>query len=211
MILSDREIRIAQDRGDIRITPFPEDERRWSPTTVDLLLDAEIRPWEELPGSPEEMTIDPMEEGFDTAALIAKYTEPKDCGKGFLLLPKQFVLGWTLEKIHLHPAARVAARVEGKSSLARIGVGIHVTAPIIHPGFGYDEEKPQAGSAIRLEIFNVGPLTIRLTKGMAICQLLLERVEGTPEETYEGQYRLQGPPPRRERKEKGGSPRKRNK
>ncbi len=85
--------------------------------------------------------------------------------------------------------------MEGKSSLARIGIGIHVTAPTIHPGFGEKEGDPAfAGSEIRLEIWNIGPLKIRLKKGMPICQIIFEEVHGIPEGRYAGQFALQGPP-----------------
>src|SRR4029077_13727909 len=104
------------------------------------------------------------------------------------------VLGWTLEKIKLPNDARIAARGEGKSSLARIGLGIHVTAPTIHPGFGEKADEPGfPGSEIRLEIWNIGPLKIRLRKGMPICQIIFEEVHGTPEGPSAGQFALQGP------------------
>ena len=53
-----------------------------------------------------------------------------------------------------------------------------------------------AGSQIRLEIWNSGPLEIQLTQGMPICQLIFEEVHGTPDEGYSGQFRVQGPAPR---------------
>lgn len=90
--------------------------------------------------------------------------------------------------------AKIAARVEGKSSLARIGMGVHITAPTIHAGFGFKENDTSfPGSSIQLEIWNIGPLTIRLQKGMRICQLIFEEVHGTPDKGYEGQFVMQGP------------------
>jgi dCTP deaminase len=114
-------------------------------------------------------------------------------------------LGWTKEKIKLPHTSRIAARVEGKSSLARIGVGVHVTAPIIHPGFGSSGNVPRnPGSSIRLEIWNLGTICVKLCKGMPICQLLFEEVHGIPEDGYTGQFQFQGPPsegsPRRSRR-----------
>jgi dCTP deaminase len=93
--------------------------------------------------------------------------------------------------------------VEGKSSLARIGLGIHVTAPTIHAGFGAEREE---GVPIQLEIFNLGPWTIHLTPGMRICQLIFEEVRELPSAVYRGQFQQQqafsvpdepdsGPPP----------------
>lgn len=74
---------------------------------------------------------------------------------------------------------RIAARVEGKSSLARIGLAVHITAPTIHAGFD---------GQIRLEIVNHGPLPILLKPGMRICQLIFEQTLGTPDKVYGGQF-----------------------
>jgi hypothetical protein len=74
---------------------------------------------------------------------------------------------------HVH--SRLAARVEGKSSLARLGLGIHVTAPTIHSGFAYP---------IRLEILNHGHAPIRLRSGMKICQLIFEATLGTAQKGF---------------------------
>jgi dCTP deaminase len=192
MILSAREIRVLLERGLIGLVPMPEDPRRWSPTSVDLTLDGELRPWGGM--VPKGLVIDPTEEGFRVNRLVQDYTEPTDCTGGYVLMPNTLVLGWTVEHLSLPRTARIGARVEGKSSLARVGLGIHVTAPTIHPGFGHDEANPGLkGSSIRLEIWNAGPLQIRLTKGMPICQLLFEEVHGTPEAGYVGQFRVQGP------------------
>lgn len=107
--------------------------------------------------------------------------------------PNSFALGWTCEQIKLPNGSRIGARVEGKSSLARIGLGIHVTAPTIHPGFGKKASDASfIGSQIRLEIWNISPLKIRLWKGMPICQIIFEEVHGIPEGPYAGQFALQG-------------------
>ena len=107
-----------------------------------------------------------------------------------------FLSGWTIEKIQLPHTSRIAARVEGKSSLARIGIGVHVTAPTIHAGFGYRPGEPTfPGNPIQLEIWNTGPLPVVLKRGLKICQLIFEVVDGTPEQGYHGQFRVQGPEP----------------
>jgi hypothetical protein len=92
-----------------------------------------------------------------------------------------------------HSKARLAARVEGRSSLAQLGVGIHVTAPTIHAGFGFTDDPKHSSTRIRLEIWNCGPLHICLQKGMKVCQLILEEVHGTPEKGYEGVFAIQAP------------------
>ncbi len=113
---------------------------------------------------------------------------------GYVFKSQSFLLGWTQEKIQLLHRSRLAARVEGKSSLARLGIGVHVTAPTIHAGFGYKKDEiAYPGSPLQLEMWNVGPLDIRLEVGMRICQLIFELVDGTPEKGYEGRFSIQGP------------------
>jgi len=107
-----------------------------------------------------------------------KYTRSKILtDKGYVLSPNAFVLAWTREKIILPNHSRIAARVEGKSSLARLGLAVHVTAPTIHAGF----EGP-----IQLELCNHGLFSIRLIPGMPICQLIFEMTLGTPAKGYSG-------------------------
>jgi dCTP deaminase len=197
MILSDREILMAVEHGVIGISPLPAwGAKAWTSTALDLHLDGEIRPWKAIEGVGRETAINPMREDFNTNKLIARHTEPQDCTGGFTIGPRDFVLGWTLEKIRLPHTSRIAARVEGKSSLARIGLGVHITAPTIHAGFGVNEaKKDYVGSPIRLEIWNAGPLEIVLTRGMRICQLIFEEVHGTPDEAYSGSFAVQGPSP----------------
>jgi dCTP deaminase len=192
MILSDREIRLAVERGVIGLVPCPAPgSRRWSSTTVDLTLDAELRVWRPITSATGNDVVDPVGPGYDTNLLIEQYTEAVDCTSGFVFEPNSFVLGWTVERLRLPHESRIAARVEGKSSLARIGVGVHVTAPIIHPGFG--ATSPGGSTPIRLEIWNAGKLRVRLTKGMPICQLVFEEVHGVPEAGYQGRFAIQGP------------------
>jgi dCTP deaminase len=197
MILSDREILMAVERGVIGIAPLPVwGAKAWTSTALDLHLDDEIRPWKAIERAGRGTAINPTRRDFNTNKLIARHTEPHDCTRGFTIGPRDFVLGWTLERIRLPHTSRIAARVEGKSSLARIGLGIHITAPTIHAGFGVNEaKKDYVGSPIRLEIWNAGPLEIVLTKGMPICQLIFEEVHGTPEAADSGLYAVQGPGP----------------
>jgi dCTP deaminase len=160
-----------------------------------LTLDAEIRRWSKIAGPGQSMPIRPMSPEFNTDELIARHTTLEDCSRRQVVIgSNEFVLGWTVEKVELPHTSKIAARVEGKSSLARIGLGVHVTAPTIHAGFGVNPDHPRyPGSPIRLEIWNAGPLEIVLSKGMRICQLIFEEVHGTPDEAYSGQYSVQGP------------------
>jgi dCTP deaminase len=81
--------------------------------------------------------------------------------------------------VDLNANARLAARIEGKSSLARLGLAVHVTAPTIHAG---------SKGQIQLEIINHGPLPIRLRPGMPVCQLIFEQTLGVPDRAYGGQF-----------------------
>lgn len=193
MILSDREIQASIDRGAIRVHPLPGQED-WSSTALDLTLDGAIQVWKPIGGAGATAIVDPSDHAFNVTELASRFTDQADCSGGFELKPGMFVLAWTEQKIQLPHTSRLAARVEGKSSLARIGMGVHVTAPTIHAGFGYRENAPSfEGNPIQLEIWNAGPLTIRLTKGLKICQLILEEVHGTPNQGYVGRFSLQGP------------------
>ena len=99
-----------------------------------------------------------------------------------ILRPGDFIVALTEERVEIRESARIAARVEGKSSLARIGLGVHITAPTIHAGFrGY----------ITLEIKNHGDLPIKLVPGMPVCQLIFEMVFGTPSITMSGIFQDQ--------------------
>jgi dCTP deaminase len=195
MILSDREIRAALLRRAIRITADPTtDLSSWSSTALDLRLGEQLACWDfSKEGAPRRFS--PGEPDYDLVALIAQFTQTLTIpDSGYPLEPSRFVLGWTRESIQLPYRSRIAARVEGKSSLARVGLGVHVTAPTIHAGFGYKESDPEwPGNPIQLEIWNAGPLPVVLTRGMRICQLIFELVDGTPEQGNTGQFAIQGP------------------
>jgi dCTP deaminase len=197
MILCDREIRAALARNAIRITPDPTlDMDLWSSTALDLRLGNSVSVWDvDRPGAPA--CFSPADPSHNLLDLIARFTRPQVIPEtGVLLERGAFLLGWTLHAVQLPYRSRIAARVEGKSSLARLGLGIHVTAPTIHAGFGASEGDPSwIGNPIQLEIWNTGPKPILLRRGMQICQLIFEWVDGTPEQGYEGKFRVQGPPP----------------
>ena len=179
MILTDREIQIFLANRQISIKPEP-DPVRYSSTSVDLTLAKQLRVWDfdQIDKTRGEV-IEPGPE-FKYADFRDKYTKNKILtDKGYVLSPNAFILAWTNEKIILPNHSRIAARVEGKSSLARLGLAVHVTAPTIHAGF----EGP-----IQLELCNHGLFSIRLTPGMPICQLIFEMTLGTPEKGYSGKF-----------------------
>jgi dCTP deaminase len=177
VILTDREIKIALERGLIQIDPVPDGEAAFSSTAVDLTLDSTLIMFND-PVQGIEQAIDPsLASASDILqGLTTRRKIPKD---GFLIQPKTLVLAWTKEYVGLNIGTRIAARVEGKSSLARFGLGVHVTAPTIHAGFT---------GQIQLEMVNHGAAPIRLRTGMRICQLIFETTLGTPERGYKGQF-----------------------
>jgi dCTP deaminase len=174
VILTDREIQIGLLNKQIIIEPEPE-AVAYSSTSVDLTLDERLSEFkEDLAGLATD--IDPGHKNFVVETILSQVTNAKIISpEGYLLDSGTFVLGWTREEIIMPTHTRLAARVEGKSSLARLGLGIHVTAPIIHSGYN----RP-----IRLEIINHGYLPIRLRAGMRICQLVFELTMGTPEKGF---------------------------
>lgn len=179
MILTDREIKMALARESLVIDPRP-DEQAFASTSVDLTLDETFSEFQD-PQTGLETSIDPALTGFDHNAILAQITKQKsiDRQNGYVLEPRRLILGWTAEYLNLKGEPRLAARVEGKSSLGRLGLGIHVTAPTIHAGFD---------GRIRLEIINHGRMPIKLRAGMRICQLIFEQTLGTPEKGYSGRF-----------------------
>ncbi len=200
MILSFQEIDAAIRSGQIIIDPRP-DEAAWTSTAIDLTLNDVLLEWM-LPKSPptggdipwprpnaKNFNVQKMMEDSNLARQVQI-----DPTKGYELKARSFVLGFTRESVQLPVQSRIAARVEGKSSLARIGVGVHVNAPTIHAGFGFDPTKPdQRGTVIQLEIFNLAEWSVILDVGMRICQLILEEVREVPVQSYTGQFNAQRP------------------
>jgi dCTP deaminase len=179
LILTDREILISLDRQLITIEPRPE-EVAFTSSAVDLRLDRII--WIVRDPTPAlENVIDPRAEGFDAEQVMRELSTEEIINprNGFPLIPKKLALAWTQEYIDMRTETRLAARVEGKSSLSRLGLVVHMTAPTIHAGFE---------GRIRLEIMNHGAVPIRLWPGMRICQLIFETTLGTAERGYKGQF-----------------------
>lgn len=181
MILTDREIRISLETKAIEVDPFPS-EKAFSSTSLDLTLGRELKVFLP-PPSGLRIVVDPAAPGYSFNRLVDQLTDTVVIDAGFDLEPNRLVLGWTAERVDMKSPARLAARVEGKSSLARLGLVVHMTAPIIHAGFS---------GKIQLEIVNFGPLPIRLTPLMPVCQLVFEATMGVPTAGYSGQFAGQG-------------------
>jgi dCTP deaminase len=178
MILTDREIQTALEQELLVIEPRPLDEA-YSSTTVDLTLDAHISEYNSVAGGMETI-LDPSHADYRHEEILASCTTsitiPND---GYIYRPGKLLLAWTAEYIDINVKSKIAARVEGKSSLARLGIGVHITAPIIHAGFD---------GQIRLEMMHHGKYPVRLKAGMRICQLVFEQTLGTPVRGYKGRF-----------------------
>ena len=115
-----------------------------------------------------------------------------ESGQRFHLEAEGSILAWTYEKIVIPP--HLAARIEGKSTWARLGLTIHNTAPTIHPGFGYSREGKPVGKQVCLEVANLNKdADIEITPCSRECylsQLILESVKSPPKVSYsqKGQF-----------------------
>ncbi|WP_062345267.1 dCTP deaminase [Herbidospora yilanensis] len=162
MLLSDRDIKAEVDRGRVRLTPYDPDMIQ--PSSIDVRLDRMFRVFE----NHRYPHIDPSCEQPDLTRLV----EPEK-DEPFILHPGEFVLASTYEVIKLPDD--IASRLEGKSSLGRLGLLTHSTAGFIDPGFE---------GHVTLELSNVATLPIKLWPGMKIGQLCLFRLSSPAEHPY---------------------------
>lgn len=162
MLLSDRDILAGHDDGSIALDPW--DPEMVQPASVDVRLDKYFRVFE----NHRYPTIDPAEDQPELTRLIE--TEQ---GEPFVLHPGEFVLASTLELVTL--GTTVAARLEGKSSLGRLGLLTHSTAGFIDPGFS---------GHVTLELSNMATLPVKLWPGMKIGQLCFFRLTSESSEPY---------------------------
>jgi dCTP deaminase len=162
-ILSDHELWGLITAGRLKIDPTPAADAI-SPSTIDLSLGDKFTVLAARGGPAVETVIDTRDSSAVLQALSDFGTEIEIAADGYFeLRPGMFVLGWTRESISL--PNYLAARIEGRSTLARLGLSIHQTAPTVHPTFD---------APLRLELSNVGPFTLKLYPGQAICQLVVE-------------------------------------
>jgi dCTP deaminase len=162
VLLSDRDIRAELAAGRVVLEPF--DESMVQPSSVDVRMDKYFRVFE----NHRYPHIDPAEEQSELTRLV----EPEP-GEPFILHPGEFVLASTYEVVTLPDD--VAGRLEGKSSLGRLGLLTHSTAGFIDPGFS---------GHVTLELSNVATLPIKLWPGMKIGQLCLFRLSSPAEHPY---------------------------
>jgi len=162
VLLSDKDIRAEIDAGRVRIDPY--DESMVQPSSIDVRLDRYFRVFE----NHRYPHIDPSVEQADLTRLV----EPEG-DEPFILHPGEFVLASTYEVITLPDD--LASRLEGKSSLGRLGLVTHSTAGFIDPGFS---------GHVTLELSNLATLPIKLWPGMKIGQLCMFRLSSPAEFAY---------------------------
>jgi len=166
MTLSDRDIKKYIKNGKIKIYPKPNLKERLGPCSLDLSLGNIFKvfnhvkiPYIDLKGK------SPFEEMMEK--IRVENSQP------FILQPGDFVLAITNEKVKL--SSDIMARLDGRSSLGRLGIIIHITAARIDPGF---EGK------LAMELGNVGVLPVALYPGMKICSLTFEILSSPSEIPY---------------------------
>lgn len=162
MLLSDRDIKAELAAGRVKLEPY--DQIMVQPSSIDVRLDRFYRTFE----NHRYPFIDPAIEQSD---LTRPFETAAD--EAFVLHPGEFVLASTYEVITLPDD--IAGRLEGKSSLGRLGLLTHSTAGFIDPGFS---------GHVTLELSNVATLPIKLWPGMKIGQLCLFRLSSPAEHPY---------------------------
>ncbi|GAA4161975.1 dCTP deaminase [Gryllotalpicola daejeonensis] len=162
MLLSDRDIRAELDSDRIKLEPY--EPQMIQPSSIDVRLDRFFR----LFSNHKYPFIDPAENQPDLTHLVEV-----DGDEPFILHPGEFVLGSTFERVTLPDD--IAARLEGKSSLGRLGLLTHSTAGFIDPGFT---------GHVTLELSNVATLPIKLWPGMKIGQMCFFRLTSPAEKPY---------------------------
>ncbi|PWD50901.1 dCTP deaminase [Serinibacter arcticus] len=162
MLLSDRDIAAELDSGRVGLDPY--DPAMIQPSSVDVRLDRFFRLFD----NHKYPVIDPAQDQSELTRLVEVAPD-----EPFVLHPGEFVLGATHERVTLPDD--VAARLEGKSSLGRLGLLTHSTAGFIDPGFT---------GHVTLELSNVATLPITLWPGMKIGQLCFFRLSSPAEHPY---------------------------
>ena len=162
MLLSDRDILTWVDNGEILLDPW--DPSMVQPSSVDVRLDRLFRVFE----NHKYPVIDPAADQSELTRMVEPVGDDP-----FILHPGEFVLGATYEQVSL--GSSIAARLEGKSSLGRLGLLTHSTAGFIDPGFT---------GHVTLELSNVATLPIKLYPGMKIGQLCFFQLSSPAEHPY---------------------------
>ena len=165
-VLTREEILKEIRQGSIEIEPFQKDQV--GPGSIDLHLGNEFRVFKKLRNACV----------VEDSISVEDLTERLMAEESFTLMPGETVLGITHERIKLPP--NICGWLEGRSRFARMGLVIHMTAGFVQPGINNRQV---------LEIGNLAPFPLVLKPGVRICQIILERTEGTA--SYQGRFMSQ--------------------
>ncbi|OGH25121.1 MAG: dCTP deaminase [Candidatus Levybacteria bacterium RIFCSPLOWO2_01_FULL_39_24] len=166
MVLADRDIKKAFLQGRIQISPKPNFKEQLGSCSIDLRLGNIFRIFE----YSRNPYIDPSKKDYSNE--ITREVKIKN-GEKFIMQPGDFVLAVTLENVKIAPD--LMGRLEGRSSLGRLGLVVHSTASIFDPGW---DGKPV------LELGNLGRMAISLTCGMRICAMTFEELSSVADVPY---------------------------
>lgn len=166
MVLSDTDLKKALKSGRIKITPRPDIKTALGSCSIDLRLGNLFRVFEHS----KSAFIDPSKKDYSNE--ITREIKIKN-GEKFVIQPGDFVLAVTLEKVQI--PNDLMGRLEGRSSLGRLGLVVHSTASIFDPGWN--------GNCV-LELGNMGRMAVSLTPGMRICAMTFEELKSPAETPY---------------------------
>lgn len=180
MVLSDRDIKAAIQEKKIVIIPAPDLKQALGSCSIDLRLGDTFRVFEHSKYS----YIDPSKKDYSNEITIRVVV--RDGGE-FVMQPGDFVLAVTLERVKI--PNNMMGRLEGRSSLGRLGIVVHSTASIFDPGWD--------GNCV-LELGNLGRMAVKLKVGMRICAMSFEELSSSAEIPYnkkhKAKYRIQKEP-----------------
>ena len=166
MILSDRDIKKYIAAGKIKITPKPNFKEQLGACSLDLHLGNDFKTFKRT-----EFSVVDLKTKFSIDQIMTKINVP--AGKPLIIQPGDFIIATTQESIEL--PSDLAARIDGRSSLGRLGIVIHITAARFDPGW--------RGNAV-IELGNLGILPVALYPGMRICAISFEPLTSPCETPY---------------------------
>jgi len=181
MALSDTDIKKAIEAGEIKVDPSLDYETQLGSCSIDFRLGNTFN----LFNHSQHPYIDLRNAAFDTQDIMREVEIGDD--EDFIMQPGEFVLAITKEHLELSPS--IMGRIEGRSSLGRIGIIVHGTASVFDPGW---QGRPT------LELGNLGNMPVALYPGMRICSFTFETLSSPSENPYclrkNSKYKFQDKP-----------------
>lgn len=166
MILSDKDIKKALKLGRIQITPKPDFKTQLGPCSIDLHLGNHFAVFKHSKHPYVDLKSPAPTDGIMQAIVVQR-------GEAFIMQPGDFALATTVENLKL--ADDIVGKIEGRSSLGRLGIIVHGTASIFDPGW---DGKPT------MELGNLGVMPVALYPGMRVCAFTFEELSSRAEKPY---------------------------